>query len=504
MDAAGPLILTALLAAAALVAPGPRARAAAMLAALVLDAAVAAAHVGGSEQLAPVGEHPLAAVVGGSAIAAAIAALAVVFARRPGWLVPAAIVALPVRVPIAAGPSTTSIFAGLYVVVAAGVLAYAIPRLAGGGRAERRCGAGVVEWALAAFVALYAVRAAGSPAFDRAADGVALAFVPCALLFALASRVAWTPRLTRACLAAATGLALVLVAVGGVEYATGKLLVHPEVVALDRAGAIFRVQSLFFDPGLYGRFLAVVVLAVAAWLLWTRSRTAAAAATATLVVLWGGLLPTFSESSFAALLAGLAVLGALRFGARRALILAVVAFAVGAGVVALAPGAVDLDLGGSRPADRVIHDRYDLAADGARVARRAPLLGEGSGAFVVSFRRGEGGSVRRARAAERTAPVAVAVELGVVGLGILLLLVGAALVRLLRGARRAPERAAVGAAFAAVVAHGVLYGAFLEDPLTWLLIAAGSAMALAPSIRVTRRQAPVEREEEREPVAALS
>jgi len=480
MDAAGPLILTALLAAAALLAPAPRARSAAMLAALVLDAVVAAARVGGSEQLAPLRDHPAVGAAGALALAALVAALAVAFDRRPAWLLPAAIVALPVRVPVAAGATTAQVLAGLYVVVAAGVLGYAVPRLTGRWRPEHGRGAGVLECALAAFVVLYALRAAGSPGADRAVESAALAIVPGALLFAVASRILWTAWLTRACLAAASGLALVLVVGGGAEYAAGRVLLHPEVVALDRADAVFRVQSLFFDPGLYARFLVAVAILVAAWLLWARAIRAAVAATALLVVLWGGLLLTFAEAAFAALLVGLAVLGALRFGLRRALALSLVALAAGAGAVALAPRAVDLDLGGSRPADRVLRDRYDLVADGARVARAAPLFGEGSGAFVVAFRRAEGGSARRAAGASRATPVVVAVEQGVVGLALFLLLAGAALTRLLRRARRAPERAAVAAAFAAVVAHALVYGALLADPLTWLLIAAGTAMTLRP------------------------
>jgi O-antigen ligase/polysaccharide polymerase Wzy-like membrane protein len=499
MDAAGPLILTALLAAAALLVPTPRARSAAMLAALVLDVVVAVARVGGSEQLAPLRDHPAGAGGGALALAAVVAALAVAFDRRPAWLLPAAIVALPVRVPIAAGPTTTDVLAGLYVVVAAGVLAYAVPRLAGRERPDHGRGAGVLECALAAFVVLYAVRAAGSPGADRAVESAALAFVPGALLFVVVGRVLWTSWLTRACLATAIGLALALVALGGVEFAMGRLLLHPEVVALDRAGAVFRVQSLFFDPGLYGRFLAVVAVLVAAWLLWARGMRAAATATAVLVVLWAGLLLTFSESSLAALLAGLAVLGALRFGVRPALALSLLAVAIAGAAVALAPRTVDVDLGGSRPADRVLRDRYELVADGARVARDAPLLGEGSGAFVGTFRRAEGGSARRAVDASRATPVAVAVEQGVGGLALYLLLAGAALARLLRRARRAPARAAVGAAFAAVVAHTLVYGAFLADPLTWMLLAAGTAMTLRPP--PVRRAVATPAEPERELVA---
>ena len=38
-----------------------------------------------------------------------------------------------------------------------------------------------------------------------------------------------------------------------------------------------------------------------------------------------------------------------------------------------------------------------------------------------------------------------------------------------------PTRAAVAAAFVALLAHTLLYAAFLEDPLTWTLLGAGHA-----------------------------
>ena len=42
--------------------------------------------------------------------------------------------------------------------------------------------------------------------------------------------------------------------------------------------------------------------------------------------------------------------------------------------------------------------------------------------------------------------------------------------RLLRGARKAPVRAAIAAGFFALVLHTWLYAAFLEDPVTWTLL----------------------------------
>ena len=77
----------------------------------------------------------------------------------------------------------------------------------------------------------------------------------------------------------------------------------------------------------------------------------------------------------------------------------------------------------------------------------------------------------------------MAAEQGVVGLVAYLALLAAALARLFRGARRVPERAAVAAAFVALVAHSMMYAAFLEDPLTWTLLGAGTAMALWAAVR---------------------
>ena len=45
------------------------------------------------------------------------------------------------------------------------------------------------------------------------------------------------------------------------------------------------------------------------------------------------------------------------------------------------------------------------------------------------------------------------------------------------------------AAFVALVVHTMIYAAFLEDPLTWALLGAGSAMAGWTTSRVRDRHA---------------
>jgi putative inorganic carbon (HCO3(-)) transporter len=483
MDAPVPLILAALLAAGALVARAPRVRAAAMLGALVLAPVILGFHIADSDQVEPLRDHPSLAAAGAVGAVVALVLLAVLFDRRPAWLPVAAAATLPFRVPIASGGSTANLLVPLYLVVAAGAAAYALPRLAGRERPEGGRDPGALEWALAASLAVYGIQASYSDDFGHALENVVFFYVPFALLFTLVARVAWTPRLARVCLGVLVVLALALVGVGFVEYATRHLFLNPKVIASNQLEDYFRVNSLFFDPNIYGRFLAVVMLLLAAWLLWARRQREVVAGALLLAVLWAGLVLTFSQSSFTALLVGLAILGAMRWSVRWALILSGGALVVAVAFVALAPGAVNLELGNSRSADKATSGRYDLIKGGLKLFRDAPFVGQGSGSFAREYRRAEHVSPERAASASHTIPVTVAAEQGVIGLVAYLALLAAALARLFRGARRVPERAAVAAAFVALVAHSMMYAAFLEDPLTWTLLGAGTAMALWAAVR---------------------
>jgi O-antigen ligase len=478
MDAPVPLIIAALLAAGALVAPSPRPRAWAMLGALILAPIILGFHIADSDQIKPLRDHPALAVAGGIVAACAVAGLAVVFAKRPAWLPVAAAATLPFRVPIASGGSTSNLLVPLYLVVAAGALGYAWPRLFDGESEEHGRRPGILEWALATYLALYAIQASYSDDFGHALENVVFFYVPFALLFALVARVPWTPRLARVCVGVLVVLALALVGVGFVEYATRHLFLNPKVIASNQLEDYFRVNSLFFDPNIYGRFLAVVMLLVAAWLLWARRRIEVVAGALLLAVLWGGLVLTFSQSSFAALLIGLAVLGAMRWSVRWAVGLSAAALAVAVAFVAIAPGAVHLELGNSKSADKATSGRYDLIKGGLHLFADRPIAGHGSGGFGREYRRSEHVSAERATSASHTIPVTIAAEQGALGLAAYLVLLVAAFARLFRGARAFPERAAVAAAFTALVAHSMMYAAFLEDPLTWTLLGIGTALAL--------------------------
>lgn len=471
-----------------------RLRDAATIAVLVLTPLLLSIDVWHTTQMRHLRAHPALAVGVGLAGLALVAALALALRRRPAALAVAAVAALPFRLPISVGGATSNLLIPLYVVVAAGALAGLgrAPALgmapaardglldgtAGSSPAWRRMR--VFEWLLMGFVALYAVQAAYSSDFSRGLENVVFFYVPFALLYALLREVRWSRGLLLTCLGVAVGLAVAFAAVGFVEYGRKSLFLNPRVVQANQYDNYFRVNSLFFDPNIYGRFLALVMIALTAALLWTRRRREVLLGAAALAWLWGGLITSFSQSSIVALLVGLAVLAAFRWDALATVYVAVALAVIAAIAVVAAPPSLHLGVtgrGGS--ASNATSGRTKLISGGLRLFSERPLYGYGAGAFAYEYRVHERSSGQSAVSASHTIPVTVAAEQGAIGLLVYLALLVSAFALLFAGAGRSPPRIALAACFAALVVHTMAYADFLEDPMTWTLLGVGTALALS-------------------------
>ena len=113
-------------------------------------------------------------------------------------------------------------------------------------------------------VVLYALQALYSSDVEHAVKTLGFFYVPFAVSFRLLVEVRWSRRLLLQALGLTVGLALLFAAVGFVEWATGRLLISNEkVLAANDLKPYFRVNSLFFDPNVYGRFLALVMVVLA-------------------------------------------------------------------------------------------------------------------------------------------------------------------------------------------------------------------------------------------------
>ena len=486
MDASAPLdtalgrlglIAAALIAAAAVLSDRPRLRATATAGALVLTPVLLIAEIYDTEQFRTLRDRPAFTAALAAAALVALAVLAVAMARRPLLLPLLAVAALPFRIPVEAGGQTANLLVPLYGVIAAGALAQ-MPALL---RDRRPAGVrerplGVLAGVLLGFVVLYALQATYADDVSVAAQQVVFFYVPFALLFGLLVRLEWTVRVLTWCLGIVLALALVFALIGFVEYETRTLLLNPKVIASNAFGSYFRVNSLFFDPNIYGRFLAEVMIAVAAVVAWTSKRRDIALLGIALAVMWAALVLTFSQSSFAALLAGLAIVAALRWSVQPvALIIAgLVALGAVGGAAALA---VRGDLPSASEVDDATVGRSDLVTGGLELWTQRPLQGYGSGSFQEEYKRERDLSRPNAVTASHTTPVTVAAEQGLIGLALYAALIFVALQALLARARGSLPRVVIAAAFVALVVHTLFYAAFLEDPTTWVLLAAGIALA---------------------------
>jgi O-antigen ligase len=493
------VVLAAGAAATAILLPPGRVRALAMLAALVLFPLLILGDQWHSPQIVDLRDNPLEFIGLGVAALAGAVLLAWAFIRWPIALPLAIVFALPFRIPLEAGGDTANLLVPLYLVIAGGVLASAVDAWQKGGGVPRR---GLVSsprqeplrqaqggfpqgdppallsYALAGVVLLYALQTLYSPDFSKSLQNVCFFFVPFSLVYALLRDIEWDRKLLTLVLWVIALEAMAFVAVGSIEYVTKELFWNDQVIRSNEFHTYFRVNSIFWDPNIYGRYLALVIVVAMSALMWAKERKTLWLLGGLVGVLWLGLVPTFSQSSFAALLGGLAVLAALRWswkwtlaavGAGAVLAVLIVIFA--GGVSKLSPDRFNVDTGG----------RANLVSGGLDLFADRPVWGYGSGSFPRAYR--EHIATKKAPVSvSHTEPVTVAAEQGLIGLAAYAALLGVALWTMATSAARAPgpARQAVLAAFVALLIHTMAYAGFYEDPIAWVLLAVGASLAAAP------------------------
>jgi putative inorganic carbon (HCO3(-)) transporter len=505
------LIALALLAAAAVLlrptqAPR-RLKALALLVTLLATPALLAIDIWGTSPMRHVRDHAALAALALLLGLALVGVLAALFRRR-AWAFPLAVVfTLPFRVPVTSGGSTVNLLVPLYVVIAAGVVAHcttllrAPPPRADGAPAEadgwlsRFVRPRTLEWLLMASVVLYAIQAPYSDDFSKALQNALFFYVPFALMLCLLQEVHWTRELLLRCVRVSVALAAIFVAIGFLEYARKSLFLNSALVASNVYGNYFRVNSVFYDPNIYGRYLALVMLLLACVVLCARGRREVLICAGALLWLWAGLLSSISQTSMVALLIGLAVLAGWRFGARRAAYAAGVLIVLGLVVLLAAPSSLHFGLKGKGGSvNNATSGRANLVRGGIDLFADRPFAGFGSGSFADQYRAHQSVSVASSTSASHTIPITVAAEQGIVGLILYAALVLCCFGVLFSWAGRSPPRADVGdprlwlaspfgpaiaACFAALFVHTMAYADFLEDPITWALLGIGMALAAA-------------------------
>jgi len=423
--------------------------------------------------------------------------------RYPDWAMLIVVVLAPLRVGLSLGSTQKNLLIPLYLVLLAVGIAEVVvrDRLL----VSRNWRPDPVRVALAIMIAVMGVSslwvglkyAPHAKAFADALIELFAFFLPFAVLYYVVYRYTSDARRLSRLLITFVASGAVLAVIGIVQFPFRVAIVNRAGVAHDIAvGQPFRASSLFWDPNIFGRFLALVMLVGAALFLTARLRRAdegrrrAMWLAATAVVLAAiAFALTLSRSSIAGLLLGATVLEMAWLGRRKgalAVLVTVLILAVGlAGITAVRhPHHLRAKLETNIGLNKLTGGRYFLVKAGELMFERHPVTGIGLGGFPLAYRH-----YRTSHAASlalndsHTTVVTVAAEQGVVGLiafaGLLATFFGTTLRKRRFGADRRLYlwQASLVACVLAIFVHSFTYNAFFEDPYMWLFMALASAVA---------------------------
>ena len=353
---------------------------------------------------------------------------------------------------------------------------------------------GRLRLALAATLVLYAIQASYSEDVSNAIENIGFFLAPFAILFVLLAEIEWSRELLRRTLIAVAAVAAGCALIGIYQYFFRDLFLNPELFDANQLHVYFRVNSIFFDPNVFGRYLALALTALAACVAWGGDRRDLVLATATFALLLLALAFSYSLTSFAALLAGLGAVAALRWQWR-----GVAAFAglglVGLAALLIAGGTPTSDIETDRSIDSghtdlvrgglVLFGVLEPEAPSAAASPPAsdeevgrPIAGYGSGSFGRAFFE----HIEQARTTvSHSEPITVAAEQGVIGLVVYGAMLVCALATVLGGAAGASlARTVVAACFVTILIDSFGYTGFAIDPATWALLGLGVALRRDP------------------------
>jgi putative inorganic carbon (hco3(-)) transporter len=391
----------------------------------------------------------------------AIAALGWVFVRWPVVVPVALLAAAPFRISTSVGTQSAYLLDPLYVVLAASVVALVV-------RVARERGDRQLPRLIAVPAAIFVFYAGLSLLWthDLRAGSIELLFFlfPFSALVVVVVRTpyrAWHPR--------ALAITLVAVATLFAAVAIFQRLTHGHLLASDveRANAYttyFRVTSLFKDPSIFGRHvvIAIGVLLVAMWL----GRVGFWLAAGLIAFLFVGMLPAYSQSSYAALFAVTVAVSFVLGGRRLRRVLV-----VGAAACVLAGAAFVASTAVSDSARQATSGRTRLARVTWIVFEHHPLVGVGIGGQPQASKEEAKTQLSAKRDKSHTTPLTVAAELGILGF----LIYAALLAATSRGLYLVTQRdraLGLGAAsvFLGLFVHSLFYAGFFEDPIVWGVI----------------------------------
>lgn len=392
--------------------------------------------------------------------------------------------ALPVRIPLSLGGEDANLLLPLYGVIVLGLAVLWWMERAG--TRPRIWPSTPLDLPLMLFVGFTLVSLVWSSDVPEGTVKATFFWIPFVLLYLTVVAI-WREGRAMRTLAITTIAMSVPVAVLALgEYATREVLWNHRLMQANVYSRFFRVNSIFYDPNILGRYLALALLitVAVAWL-WRGNTRVLVACGVVAAIDAAALVVTFSRSSALMLMVGLLIMALRMFGWRKAVLTAAIMAVLGGGVAIAASSQVRAALTSTERLDKVSEGRFDLVGGGVDIFQEHPVAGGGLGSFAADYSNLlSERELRKTRVViSHNAPVTILSEEGAVGFGLFVWLCVIATIVGIRATRDRDDDvgvpgAAMLGALVGIFVHALLYSALFEDPYTWVL-AAGLVALLA-------------------------
>ena len=184
----------------------------------------------------------------------------------------ATLACIPIRIPVDVGTEDANLLLPLYAVVASLVAALGWQLVRGDGRSREL---GPIAFPLAAVVAWTGLALLWTDDLRQGAIFLAAFVLPFGLLAIGFARLPFSRRALLGLYAALVATALAYAGVGLYQWVTREVFWNPKLQVDNAYAPFFRVNSVFWDPSIYGRYLVIAILATLGFvLLGLRARSA--------------------------------------------------------------------------------------------------------------------------------------------------------------------------------------------------------------------------------------
>ena len=402
-------------------------------------------------------DRPALLGVGVVAGVVALAVLTLLFMRYPWLVLPIALV-IGLRIPLRNPPSPTDHLLPLYLVLAAGTLALVLRSVRGTGTPNRL---GYVGYALAVYVVIAAASLAWTADHDATAYAVVAFTLPLGLLAALTGTLLPLPPLTKVLPWLLIIVALILAVVALWQWHSHDIFWNDKLMRTNAYGGYFRTNSLLFDPSLFGRVEVLALVTIVGLLALSPPRRILILAALAAIPIFLGLATSYSQSSLVALCVGILVIACVVWRWKAIIAMGVILLIIAVGAVATPQGRTMLH----EPAQKASSARHGLVQRSIDLFEAHPIEGSGLGAFATA--------TDKKKAAPHNVLAGTAAELGILG-GLALLAVLLSVLWAVRHRRPDADRPThiiLGALFATILVHALVYDNFFADPSMWVIAA---------------------------------